>query len=129
MAYGVSTQWDDIHIKLGNYAKKENKVSQAKLTKKALDRLDNYNPLDSKNIDELRDMEEEFMNDDFFKDYQKQRINELKHIDLSKHYGSVYEISKQDYQREINDASEESAVILHLYQPFIRKCNLLNKHF
>lgn len=133
MANGVSTEWDDIQRKLGNFEAKErvpeqwelNEIAKEKLLtherEKAEDKMNlNKNRTDSDDLlDEFGD------DDDFMKEYQQKRMAEFKEISKKPHFGSVYEISRDQYIEQVSNAPAESWVLIHLYetanpvQPFL----------
>lgn len=63
-------------------------------------------------LDELEDSEDETV----LLEYRNKRIAELKALADRKKYGTVGEISAQDYVSEVNKAGEGIWVILHLYK-------------
>lgn len=63
-------------------------------------------------LDELEDSEDEAI----LLQYRHKRIAELKALAEKSKFGSVLEISAQDYVQEINKAGEGIWVILHLYK-------------
>lgn len=44
MAYDVTTEWDDIHVKLGNYEPRPKETTQSELTQQALEKCEKYDP-------------------------------------------------------------------------------------
>ncbi len=47
---------------------------------------------------------------------RQQRIAEIKRLQAKERYGSVKEISAQDWVQEVNKAGDGVWVVLHLYQ-------------
>ena len=76
-------------------------------------------------LDELEDSEDEAV----LAQFRNKRIAEMKDLASRAKYGSVREISGQDYINEVNKAGEGVWVILHLYKQGIPFCALLNQHF
>lgn len=62
-------------------------------------------------LDELEDSE-----DGVLLQYRQKRLAEIKSLAEKSKFGSVLEISAQDYVQEINKAGEGIWVILHLYK-------------
>lgn len=85
--------------------------------KKKLDELD----LDE--LDELEDSEDEAV----LAEYRRKRISELQALAEKSKFGSVREISGQDYIDEVNKAGEGIWVVLHLYKQGIPLCALINQ--
>ena len=48
MANNVTTEWEDIHVKLGNYLPREKEKSNDELQKIAIESIQNYDPLEHK---------------------------------------------------------------------------------
>lgn len=63
-------------------------------------------------LDELEDEEDERV----MLEYRQKRIAEMRELASKSKYGSVTEISAQDYVQEVNKAGEDIWVILHLYK-------------
>lgn len=88
--------------------------------------------LDDLNLDELRERGEEEKDDDLERhiaNLQQQRLEELTREDREARFGRVYPISREDYTREVTDASKEkdptdeseegygTGVVCFLYKP------------
>lgn len=130
MAYGVTTQWDDIHIKLGNYAPKDPDhpsmiTPQSEITENAMDKLEEAFDEEA----ELRELlDDDMMDDDFLESYKQKRLEQIEKLKKGPQYGKVYTIDAKSYSKEVKEASQKSPVVLHLYQDFLKTCTLLNKH-
>lgn len=68
--------------------------------------------LDLDELDELEDSEDEAV----LLQYRQKRIAEIKALAEKSKFGSVIEISGQDYVSEVNKAGEGIWVVLHLYK-------------
>eukprot|EP00127_Corallochytrium_limacisporum_P004714 Clim_evm68s172 gene=Clim_evmTU68s172 len=75
-------------------------------------------------LDELDDMDDERE----FEKYRQQRLAELKEKQARAKFGSLREISKPDYVKEVNQAGPGVWVVLFLYQPAHTQCKLLTQH-
>lgn len=108
------TEWNDILREKGVIPERPPSPSQQleealnEAVQKAHD-----NRLENKNIDELEDLEDE-EDEDFLNEYKMKRYAEMKKLTDKSKFGSVYPISKPEYQTEITDASEETHVFVHL---------------
>ncbi|EGR28939.1 phosducin family protein, putative, partial [Ichthyophthirius multifiliis] len=127
MANGVSTEWDDIQRKLGNFEQKPYVAQQWELNQQAQEKLEQQEKQIQK--DDLSDLENEFEDDDFFKEYQQKRMKEMQEIAQKPHFGSVYEISKDQYVEHVSNAPPESWVVLHMYNDSNEYCLLINQYF
>lgn len=76
-------------------------------------RLAHENRLEGKDLDELDELEDE-EDDAFLEEYRKKRMAELNNLQKKSIHGSVYPISKPDYQREVTEASEKGPVFVNL---------------
>lgn len=72
----------------------------------------NLSKLTLDELDELEDSEDEAV----LLEYRNKRISELKALAERKKFGTVEEISAQDYVKEVTKAGEGIWVILHLYK-------------
>lgn len=79
--------------------------------------------MDLDELDELEDSEDEAI----LEQYRNKRIAELKLLAEKRKFGSVREISGQDYVSEVNNAGEGIYVVLHLYKQGIPLCALINQ--
>lgn len=59
MANGITTEWDDIHVKLGNYEELPTIITQGEIRKDNYDKMENFDPLQNKTKDELDSLEDE----------------------------------------------------------------------
>lgn len=76
-------------------------------------RLAHENRLEGKDLDELDELEDD-EDEAFLEEYRKKRIAELSTIEKKAIHGSVYPISKPEYQREVTDASKNGPVFVNL---------------
>ncbi|KAH6605301.1 putative phosducin-like protein [Trichoderma cornu-damae] len=76
-------------------------------------RLAHENRLEGKDLDELDELEDD-EDDAFLEQYRQKRMAELSNLQKKSIHGSVYPISKPDYQREITEASANGPVFVNL---------------
>lgn len=76
-------------------------------------------------LDELEDSEDEAV----LQEYRNKRIAELKAFASKAKYGSVREITGEEYVNEVNKAGGDVWVILLLYARGLPFCSLLNQYF
>jgi hypothetical protein len=76
-------------------------------------RLAHENRLEGKDLDELDELEDE-EDEAFLELYRQKRMAELGALQKKAVHGSVYPISKPDYQREVTDASANGPVFVNL---------------
>lgn len=129
MANHVTTEWEDIHVKLGNYLPTEEQTaSNDELQKIALEAIEKYDPLDHKNLDQLDELEDD-EDDEVLRQYKEKRLKEMREFAAKPHYGKVYELKKQDFVAEVTNAPKEVYVVLHLYQDYVMDSKVLDKIF
>lgn len=133
MAYDVTSEWDDIHRKLGNYealpyVKPEEEYVQENINKlEALGKRDK-NP-------EKHSCSSEFDSDDeeFFAEYKRKELEKMDFGSQKKKilnaFGNVKEIISSEYVREVNEAGKDITVLLNFYQDYIPKSVSINKAF
>lgn len=128
MAWGVSTEWDDIHRRLGNMPEKPKEPTQEEIMSELIEVVEQSDPfkyLSSEQLDEVRDD----IDEDIFQKYRKQRLKELQEAAKKPKYGQVIEISKTDFISEVSNAPRDVYVIVHLYQDYILHCKLIDECF
>lgn len=75
-------------------------------------------------------LEEDLDSDPILVKLRQDRFDELKSQQQLKnqfHYGSVYEISKPDYQHHVTNESLNTTVIVHMYHDSILSCQKINE--
>ena len=129
MANHVTTEWEDIHVKLGNYVPTEKTTeSNDKIQQIAIEEMQKYDPLENKTVEQLDELEDE-EDDEVLKRYKEKRLKEMKELASRPHYGKLIELKKQDYIQEVTNAPKGVYVVLHLYQDYIMDCKILDKIF
>ena len=129
MARGVSTEWEDIHVKLGNYLPRDKEATNDEIEKIAIEAVENYNPLEKKNLEELKELEESDDEDEVIKAYKEKRMKEMKEFASKPKFGKVLELRKQDYIAEVTNAPKDVYVVLLLYQTYVENSNVLSNIF
>ena len=76
-------------------------------------RLAHENRLEGKDMDELDELEDE-EDEEFLELYRQRRMQELSALQKKSVHGSVYPLSKPEYQREVTEASQNGPVFVHL---------------
>lgn len=128
MANGVTTEWEDIHVKLGNYLPREKDATTQEVEKIIIEKLEKYDPLENKNLEELKELEDD-EDEEVLRKYKEKRLQEMKEFASKPKYGNLLEIRKQDYVAEVTNAPKDVFVVLHLYQSYIQASNILTNIF
>lgn len=76
-------------------------------------RIAHENRLEGKDLDELDDLEDD-EDEAFLEIYRQKRMQELAALKTKAVHGSVYPVSKPDYQRDITEASHKGYVFVNL---------------
>ncbi|KAI4837814.1 phosducin-like protein 1 [Plasmodium brasilianum] len=106
-----TTEWDDLQRKFGNLPPLEKEIKEEEIYLKNIDKLENVNPLEKKNLNELTLIEENCIDEEYLKiieKYKTDRINEINRNRAFEIYGELYDISKDNFLREINEASKRN---------------------
>ncbi|VUC21382.1 unnamed protein product [Clonostachys rosea] len=110
----ADTEWNDILRKHGVIPEKP--PSPTPMIEEAIlegRRLAHENRLEGKDLDELDELED-LEDDAFLEEYRQKRLAELSTIQKKAVHGSVYPITKPEYQREVTEASEKGPVFVNL---------------
>lgn len=81
MARGVTTQWDDIQVKMGNYAPHEKKTTTEEIFQENVLHAEYYDykhKMTEKQLEEKAEDDFDFDEDDFMKDYRAKKLAEMK---------------------------------------------------
>ena len=74
MANGVTTEWEDIHVKMGNYAPREKVKTGEELFQENMEQMEGYDQ-----AEENKDSDEDFdLDDDFMDKIREKRMAEMK---------------------------------------------------
>lgn len=124
MAYDVTSEWDDIHRKLGNYEPLPVEKKQWEYVKENIEKAEELAEEDKLN-ESGSDLEE----DEFMRQYKERRLLEMESREKGKEklYGYVSEITAEDYVREVNEAGEGVPVVLNFYQDYVPETVVLNR--
>lgn len=108
------TEWNDILRAKGIIPEKEPDPTE-QLEQALADAIDRQheNRLEGLDLDELDALEDE-EDEEFLESYKQQRIAEMKKLASKEKFGSVYPISKPEWQTEVTDASKNAVVFVHL---------------
>lgn len=76
-------------------------------------RLAHENRLEGKDLDDLDELEDD-EDEAFLEQYRQKRMAELSNLQKKSIHGSVYPLSKPEYQREVTDASKNGPVFVNM---------------
>lgn len=125
------TEWNDQLRKRGIIPQKEAEITEEDIIdiveKTIQDRENREKYLEDKTLDELDELEDE-EEERILLMMRNKRMAEMKAFQSKAQFGSVLEISACDYVKEVNQASKEAYVVLHLYKQGIPQCTLINNY-
>ncbi|RDA95284.1 hypothetical protein CP533_3454 [Ophiocordyceps camponoti-saundersi (nom. inval.)] len=110
----ADTEWNDILRKHGVIPEKP--PSPTPMIEEAIlegRRLAHENRLEGKDLDELDELED-VEDEAFIEQYRQKRMAELRSLQNKSIHGSVYPISKPEYQRQVTEASRDGPVFVNL---------------
>ncbi|KAI9903549.1 hypothetical protein N3K66_000078 [Trichothecium roseum] len=110
----ADTEWNDILRKQGVIPEKP--PSPTPMIEEAIlegRRLAHENRLEGKDLDDLDELEDD-EDEAFLEQYRQKRMAELSNLQKKSIHGSVYPLSKPEYQREVTDASKNGPVFVNM---------------
>ncbi|XP_055857128.1 viral IAP-associated factor homolog [Episyrphus balteatus] len=129
------TEWNDVLRAKGILAPKQ---KEAEITEDQIvsllenaiekrtggEKQKNIEEMNMDELDELEDSEDEGV----LEEYRRKRMAEMRAFAEKAKFGSVREISGQDYVNEVTKAGEGIWVVLHLYANGVPLCSLIHHH-
>lgn len=88
-------------------------------------RAQHENRLETKNLDELAELEDE-EDEDFLEVYKQKRFAELQQLQSRLKFGSVVHVTKPEYEAEITKALDSAFVLLHMLLQLAVQSRLLS---
>ena len=71
----------------------------------------------------------EFDDNRMLNEYRARRVQEMKEQAVKNRFGEVVEITKDEWIREVTEASKAAWVIVHLYQDSVVDCRIIQYDF
>lgn len=130
----ADTEWNDILRSKGIIPEKEDpgitEDDLVNMVEKTIEEKSRGKAFDDMGLDELDEIEDDIDEDDerMFEEYRRQRMAEMQTAQRLARYGTVTDITKEDWVREVNKAGDGVWVVLHVYKQGIPLCTLLNNH-
>ena len=120
MARGVTTEWEDIHVKKGNWKAKDYVPTSEDVfwnQQENVEQYDNWKDLNAKQLNEAVEDDLDLEDDDFMKEYQASRLAELKTKSEEHRFpGGMIEITKDRYEWHLANMPKESKGVILMYQ-------------
>jgi hypothetical protein len=82
--------------------------------------------LEKKSLEEVQELEDE-LDDDFLRRFRQKRISELQQKAQKEKFGQVFIIQRADFVRHVTEASQESWVVVELYQDGNEQSRLMSE--
>lgn len=82
--------------------------------------------LDSKGVDELEELEDDFEDDRFMEEYRRQRIEELQRGVARPRFGTLETIRGSEFVAQVTNAGEDVWVVCQLFKDAVADCGILN---
>lgn len=119
MANGVTTEWEDVQVKLGNYLPREKEKTNEEIFQETIEKESQKDPNASKSLEQLKIEREENLDDEedeVLREYERKRMEELKEYAAKPKFGQLREINRKEYIEQVNNAPEGVFVVLFLYE-------------
>jgi len=78
---------------------------------------------DSDSDDDRRELDVDFM-----EKYRAARLGQIKYGTHFPTYGEIREVDAFEYADEIDNTDERSMVVVHMYEPYVPACKMINKY-
>lgn len=108
------TEWNDILRAHGIIPQRPKSPTQEleEAMEEAVKRA-HENRLENKTLGELDELEDE-EDEDFLNEYKMKRFQELQKLGQKQKFGSVFHVTKPEYEDEVTNASEDAFVLVHM---------------
>ena len=120
MARGVTTEWEDIQVKRGNWKPREHVPTSEEIfqtQQEVVEGYDNWKHMNAKQLDEAIEDDFDLEDDDYMKEYREKRMAELKEkADQHKFPFGMIEINKQEYEWHVKNMPPETLGVILMYQ-------------
>ena len=123
MAQGVTTEWEDIQVRMGNWLPRKQEptnedIAQAQL--QDVDQIEEFKGRTKKQLDEMAEDKPELEDDDeFLEAYRAKRLEEMKKEKDIPKFGSQFEIQRPEFEVQVNRAPQDVIVVITLYQNYV----------
>jgi len=126
---GDSTQWEDIHRRLGNFAAKPKEQTVTEIEKLVVDAAERFDPMQDKSLKELDKLEDDVEEDELEK-VRRKRMEEMRAKSKASKFGDVRHIRRDNFVQEVTESSANGQwVLLLLFIEGRSQCQHLMKHW
>jgi hypothetical protein len=120
MARGVTTEWEDIQVKKGNWKPREYVPTSEDVfyaQQENVESYDNWKDLNAKQLEEMVEDDYDLDDDEYMKEYRAKRMEQLKEAsETHKFHGGIIEISKDRYEWHVQNMPKETLGVILMYQ-------------
>lgn len=123
MAQGVTTEWEDIQVKMGNWLPREKgptneEIALANL--EAVEAVEEFKGRSTKQLDNMKEDNPDLEDDDeFLEAYRAKRLQELKKETDRQTFGTQIEIIRPEFEVHVTRAPKDVIVCITLYQNYV----------
>jgi len=110
---GDTTEWDDIHRRMGNFAPREREVPQREVEKAMVEALEQVDVLDHCSLKELDCLEDD-VEEDVLAKYRRKRLAEMKAASQAAKFGDVQQVTRCNFVATVTEASRNGQWVLVL---------------
>ena len=126
-----TTEWEDILKSKGIIPEKTAEEEAKEALKQVVEEhVENYNPYEKKEVDELENELEDADSDEerILNEYREKRIAEMQADAMKRKFGPGVEyVSAQDWKREVTEAGEGVYVVVHLFERGLEGCKVMDE--
>lgn len=101
---GDTTQWEDIHRRLGNFAPKPKEKPQRLLDKALQEAAEKVDPLEHCTLQELTKLEDD-VEEDTLASYRRKRLEELRAAQKAARFGEALQVTRTNFVAEVTEGS------------------------
>lgn len=116
---GETTEWEDILVKKGILAPKTKVVEEQEVEAYV-------DPREKATLDELDEMEDDYDDDAELERIRERRIQEIKEQAARNIFGDVQPIAKDEWTKEVTEASNDHWVIAYLWDDALEECKVMD---
>jgi len=135
MAAGVTTEWEDIQVKMGNWLPRPAVPTSEDIAQHYLEETEQIQEFQNRTTNQLKQMQEDKPDleddDDFLDAYRARRMEEIKKDHGKPRFGSQLEIQRPEFEIQVNRAPQDVIVVITLYQTYnaesLRLIDILDK--
>lgn len=120
---GETTEWEDILIKKGILAPKTKVVEEEEVQEEQ----QQVDARENATLDELDEMDDDYDDDAELLRIREKRIAEMKAQAARNKFGDIQPIAKDEWTKEVTDASKENWVVAYLWDMALEECKLMDE--